>query len=519
MTTRTTAGRGRRVQLAVALATASTSARTITGTAVTYGQVLGASTGPVSFAPRSLHMAADLTRVKLLIDHDHTQPVGYLTAADDSDERLVVTFAVPVGEAGDRALADAAHGLRDGMSVGVWIDADGFTEDTDGTVHVTAGTLREVSLVAIPADDDARVSDVAASRHRQESTNMDPEDNVTPAPAEDTSAPVAVAAAPVTPSTAATAAPVVQAAPIAPAVAEARGMNLSAAMQEAARVLQAGDYHRVAAALGDIVPAHDAAPGYLRPQWVSELWRASAVARPLIDALGTRPLTGMRVNGFRKVYTDLVDEYEGNKTAIPSGTFTTAPAGVDAQRWAGGNDIDRIYIDLGDPGFLESWFTAATDDYKLKTEAHVATQLLAAATAVTPAPETVTAALGALGLRAARIGANLSFVSFAADVWAEFIELPSDLVPWWLRSQGAVNLRTTDGEAGNIRFSVNQALPAGTVLGGDSRAATWYEVAPPIRLQAQNIPNGGVDVGVFGYGALLVNDARALLKATVTPGA
>lgn len=295
-------------------------------------------------------------------------------------------------------------------------------------------------------------------------------------------------------------------------------MNLGAAMREAARVLKAGDYHRVAAALGDILPADDAAPGYLRPQWVGELWKASLVARPIIDAIGpTRPLTGLKVQGFKKQYADLVDTYAGNKTDVPSGTFDTVPAEATAQRWAGGNDIDRIYLDLGDPGFLESWFTAATDDYKEKTETYVATTLLAAATAVTPAPETVTSALAALGLAAANIGANISFVSFASDVWADFIELPADLVPWWLQAQGSINLRTTDGEAGGIRFSVNQALPAGTVLGGDSRAATWYEVNPPIRVQAVNIPQGGVDVGVFGYGALLVNDARALLKATVTP--
>jgi HK97 family phage prohead protease len=495
--------------------TASASARTITGTAVTYDAVHGASTGPVQFAPGSLHTAADLTRVKLLIDHDPSQPVGYLTSLTDSPQRLQASFHVPAGEAGDLALIQAAAGLRDGMSVGVWLEDGGFTVDDDDVVHVTSGTLREVSLLALPADDDARVSDVAASRHHPSGETMPEQTTATIV------APVAAAAATTPappPEPAPLPAPVVQAAPIRPATTEARGMNLQAAMVEAAQVLKAGDYHRVAAALGDIVPANDVAPGYLRPQWVGELWKAALVARPLIDAIGpTRPLTGLKVQGFRKDYTDLVDTYAGNKTAIPSGTFVTAPAEATAARWAGGNDIDRIYLDLGDPGFLESWFTAATDDYKLKTEEYVATALLAAATAVVPAPATITAALSALGLAAASIGANISFVSFASDVWADFIELPADLVPWWLQAQGSINLSTTNGNAGGITFSVNQALPAGTVLGGDSRSATWYEVNPPIKLQALNIPNGGVDVGVFGYGALLVNDARALLKAVVTP--
>ena len=39
------------------------------------------------------------------------------------------------------------------------------------------------------------------------------------------------------------------------------------------------------------------------------------------------------------------------------------------------------------------------------------------------------------------------------------------------------------------------------------------------RVQAVNIPNGGIDIGVFGYAGDLLNDARGLVKQAVTGGA
>lgn len=80
---------------------------------------------------------------------------------------------------------------------------------------------------------------------------------------------------------------------------------------------------------------------------------------------------------------------------------------------------------------------------------------------------------------------------------------------------GEINLGTTGGTAGNIKFSVGSGLAARAVLSGDGQAYTWYEKEPPIQVQAENIPKGGVDIGVFGYGALIVNDARALFKTAI----
>ena len=109
------------------------------------------------FAPGSLTMGP---HTKLNLDHDPTQPVGVLTAAEPSAAGLMATFHIPAGPRGDQALADAAAGLRDGLSVGADVDA---ADTTDDGTYVTAAHARHVALLSEPAYDTARVTHVAAS--------------------------------------------------------------------------------------------------------------------------------------------------------------------------------------------------------------------------------------------------------------------------------------------------------------------------------------------------------------------
>jgi HK97 family phage prohead protease len=512
----------RMIHLATKLATASPSSRTITGVATTYGTQASASTGPVIIEAGSLRWAEDLSRLKLLVDHDQTQPVGYATAVTDTDDELTVTFHVPDGDDGDRALTQASNGLRDGLSVGVWTDDDGWTLDEDGYAHVTSGMLREVSLCALPAIDDARVSDVAATAHHGRNTM--PEENktpeVAPAVAATGTAPTPPAAAPAAP------APVQQAAPVTPpGTAGARKVSLRQAARIVSDVVRAGGAAAdVRAALADVTSTNLPATGsedmenpFLRDTWLGELWTASKVERPFIDLLGTpRDITGLKVYGWKWEVKPQVANYAGDKAEIPTNSPKLVPAEAGVQRIAGGWDIDRIYVDLGDASLIEALWQAAVEDYRLKTEAAV-TAALGAVAVNAPVEETFAAALVSLGATASAMGANISGVGIASDLWAEFASLTRDQVPWWLGSGDNINIGTTSGSVGGTRFFVKPNLPAGEYLALDSRAATFYEKNPPVRVNAIDLAHGGVDLGLFGYHGLIVNDGRAVIKGSVVP--
>lgn len=481
-------------------------ARTITGTATFFGQRANASTGAVIFEPGSLSLPEDLSRVKLCIEHDHHSAVGYAVAADDEGDRLTMRFFVPETPAGDEALASAANGLRDGLSVGAYPEPGGWQYvNGEETTHITRATVREVSLTAIPAFPDARVTNVAAAALDPDTEKETPMENSTPTTET------------LTTETTGTEAPTVEAAtPQAPPIlpASATPITVRAAAETAARLItDSAPAAEVRAALKDILPSADKGTGFLgRPSWLGELWTGRRVDRPLIDSITSKPLgRTTKVKGWRWKTRPTVDTYAGNKTEIPSSTMETEAIEATVNRIAGGWDIDRIYVDLGDPDLIEAMWSAAVEDYALKTEAAVATALVAAATDINVS-NTLPAALVSLGKEAAGHGSSLSFVAFGVDVWAAFTALKRDEVPWWLGGGDAVNLSTTTATVNGLRLFVDPSLAAGTILAGDKRAATYYEDGTPIRINAIDLPKGGIDLGLFGYYGLLVNDERALFK-------
>jgi HK97 family phage prohead protease len=159
---------GQLLRLSAPLDAVDTEARTISGLAVPYGPAGHTSMGAVTFAQGSIVMPAQLGRVKLLSEHDTNAPLGYATTAQDTPEGLRMTFAVAAGAAGDEALAMAADGRRDGLSVGVALDAAAEAAlieawlSGDTAPVAASGELLEVSQVTIPAFSDARVDGSAA---------------------------------------------------------------------------------------------------------------------------------------------------------------------------------------------------------------------------------------------------------------------------------------------------------------------------------------------------------------------
>jgi len=68
----------------------------------------------------------------------------------------------------------------------------------------------------------------------------------------------------------------------------------------------------------------------------------------------------------------------------------------------------------------------------------------------------------------------------------------------------------------DLAVFLGPSLAPGEVLSWDKRAVTTYEASPmPVRVQAVNIPNGGIDLGVFAYSSTIVNDDRGIALVNV----
>jgi hypothetical protein len=114
-------------------------------------------------------------------------------------------------------------------------------------------------------------------------------------------------------------------------------------------------------------------------------------------------------------------------------------------------------------------------------------------------------------------GAVPSAIALASDVYADLVESPRDTSPWWLPEQARLALGNETAQLTDLAVFMAPTLNPGAVIGWDKRAVTGYEASPlPIRVQAVNIPNGGIDLGVFAYASAIVNDDRGIALSTVT---
>jgi HK97 family phage prohead protease len=137
-----------------------TPSRTLSGIALPYGETAVVSDGTaVRFLPGSLPVEGKAP--KLFMYHDSTQPVGLVTARQDTDAGMLFTAKVSATAAGDEALTLALDGVLDAVSVGV--NPTKFSYDDDGTMVVEAAEWLELSLVPVPAFAGAEIREVYAS--------------------------------------------------------------------------------------------------------------------------------------------------------------------------------------------------------------------------------------------------------------------------------------------------------------------------------------------------------------------
>jgi hypothetical protein len=494
--------------------------RTITGAVVPYGVVGQSMFGPIRVAAGAVELPDDLGRIVLLLDHDTSHPVGYATAAADGDGALTMRFSVPAGDAGDRALADAGNRLRSGLSIGGDIlDAD---EAADGALDIAAVRLREVSLVAIPAFDDARVASVAATYQ-----TGDPAVTVTdnlPAlpgrPAVTLAADLddALDAAEVTPfdddhdddsDTVAAA--------LGPArhpsnrqvpnrtTRPAPGRDLSLAGVCRMLASTGGDFRQVRAALTNVNSADVA--GAIQPQYVNDLLAVVHEGTPAIDAFASGNVTSspLRFPYWSAVPTIGIPASE--KAAIPTGPVTITSRDTSVSTYAGGNDISVQAIDWSSADFLSMYFEQCAEVYAQKIEQAFETALLASATG----HATTGTLLGDLGWALGAVaGSNVGgalVMLVSADIYAEwFTTLAGGGPGQW----GLVNPSFP-----TPTMIIGPYLPPNTLIVGKANAARSYQNAgAPIRLRAVDVSLLGVDVGVYGYFAAVLMHADALYKIT-----
>jgi HK97 family phage prohead protease len=135
--------------------------RTISGKIAPYGEVGNTSAGRVVFAENSITVP-EPSKVKLLMQHDNSKPVGRMQSVTSNKTGLYASFKVSASTRGSDAILLAQEQLMDGLSVGVEVEDSRQEKDY---LLVTAATLKEVSLVESAAFPSAAVLKIAAEKN------------------------------------------------------------------------------------------------------------------------------------------------------------------------------------------------------------------------------------------------------------------------------------------------------------------------------------------------------------------
>jgi hypothetical protein len=126
----------------------------------------------------------------------------------------------------------------------------------------------------------------------------------------------------------------------------------------------------------------------------------------------------------------------------------------------------------------------------------------------------VGALFGALNVNKVPAGGFSLAVSW--DQWVNMIGVTVNDGPAFWNGSISFGEMLPHADAGGLSIYVESSLPVGTYLLMQRSAATWYDLpGTPFSLRAINVGQLGLDVGVYGYGAVGVQYPYALVKATV----
>ena len=144
--------------------------REIMGLAAPYNVVATVSTGQkVKFLPGSLPV--DGANPKLVLNHDLTQLVGVVTERTEDENGLYFVAKLSKTGKAEEALELAKDGALDAVSVGAEPIIAKY--DDEGVLVVEKARMVELSLVALGAFEEAKITQIAAAEpHKKEKEIM-----------------------------------------------------------------------------------------------------------------------------------------------------------------------------------------------------------------------------------------------------------------------------------------------------------------------------------------------------------
>lgn len=472
------------------------------------GEVGNTNLGAYAFEAGSIEIG-DVSKIKLLSQHDMKKPVGRMIAAETRADGIYATFKLSRSTGGNDALVMAQEGLVSGLSIGAEIISS--KPSRDGHTVVSAAKLKEVSLVTEPAFKSAQVLEIAA-----EETLPVEEPQLT----ESETATVEEVTTPAVEATPVEAAAVEAARPTITAMAYSKPRLDFSAHKQLEMTIQAAmgseEARQYLAAAADTTDNAGLVPTRQLSTVINGLANAT---RSNIDAIsrGTLPDAGMQFQ------IPKITQLPGVTVEAEAGTIedvdqNAAFITVDVKKYAGAQTFSVELLDRSNPIFVTELMNNLAAQYAKVTDTAVNAALIAGATADATTITTYPTAAELLGF-VARGAASVynGTQGFARNIiantsqWSNIMTLNDAGRPIYTAAQpqnagGAVSPTSIRGNVAGLDLYVTANTAAttdtdGSMLIVNPDAYTWYE-SPTYQLRADVVATGQVTIAMYGYGAI-----------------
>ena len=501
--------------------------RIIAGIVVPFNKVGYTSVGPVIFESGSIKIP-DTKNVKLLANHDSTNPIGRAQSFQTTDNQITGSFKISSSATGQDFLIRASEGLIASLSIGVEVVSS--KPSKDGTLYVQEAVMKEVSLVESPAFSDAVVTKVAASEGEPEVTPDPTPTNESEAVVE-TQTPEAVV-------TETSAAETVEASR---QTIKASAPYITSSVRSPIQSMGGYALHSIKAKLGDddsalyVRAAADSTstnPAFNPTQYLTNMFVSNTnFGRAAIDACtkATLPGAGFTVNVPSLITgTDTAPTVASTaESAAPSNTgMTSSYESFTVTKYAGQQTISLELIERSDPIFMDQLMIQLERAYLKATDAAVIAAFIASGTAATATANTAAGLINFLSTESAAAYAGTSYfaknVVIGSGTWAAAMGYQD--------STGRPIFNTTTpmnsaGQIGNSSIRGNLLgldtfvdVNAVATAGADNsafviapEAVTIFE-SPTAMFSVNVVSSMSVNLAIYGYMAPAILQAKGVRK-------
>ncbi|MFM9573393.1 HK97 family phage prohead protease [Streptomyces turgidiscabies] len=486
--------------------------RTVEGIAVPYGDTIDLGGVYERFERGAF---GDPTNVKLF--YDHKEPIGLVEKTEDTEEGFVIRARISQTPRGDEVYTLLRDGVLNKFSVGFMPVEDRMDDDV---IVRTKADLKEVSVVAFPAYENAAVSQVRTA----ETTNNIQEENSTMSNETNKSQEVEELRADFENlerkvSMLGTVSEPKNAAP------QFRSFG------EYVKAVAGADGDKEATKLARAYTGLTTADSVVKDGWVGSAVRLVQDNRLIVNAFskGQLPAEGNNVEYAvlsTNTHAIAVQAAEGDDLTYGEVTLDTATAPV--KTYGGYAQLTRQAIERSSVNILDTNFQAMSISYAKATNAAARAALVAASgtNTATLAANTVAGWSGLLIDAAADLdveGLSPEFIIVSSDVFKTIGTLTATDGRTAL-AYGGTGVNTIGSVSGarltasldGVPVYADPSLAANSCYIANGIALKTFESAgAPFQLQDENTINLSKTFSIYGYMAVAVQHAKAIVKCDV----